>query len=299
MHIGIASAATTLFDPERGESGPVDPVADSRAGHPGGAERSRGGSMPKLRLDGILVLGDSHRVMISGPKGERFRFTWRGDLKGPLPFEGDAADTLKDYSLVSAGERSVWLSHPAGTTCQPLPEEGISACRDGKVQLSLVRRAPSPPQPAPMAQAPVGPGPAGGPVKTVRINPFTGKPLQMQPPVAAGARTPSQKRVLLGKSKAQLRAEALKREYRENNRRALQAKKDAGQQDLPPGFKASASLFGKSMAVESNTVTKPPEAKAPTAADRVKALKEKYRQRSLNQLQEGYTGSFGFGPRTK
>ena len=255
--------------------------------------------MPKLRLDGILILGDSHRVMISGPKGERFRFTWRGKLGRPLPFEGENADALDGYRLIAVEDRAAWLQYPPGTACQPSPEEGISACEDGKVQLSLVRRQAPPPQTAAMENGPPGAIRTGGPAKAVRINPFTGKPLQVPVPMPPGTVIPNRKRVLLGKSQAQLRAEALKREYRESNLRTLQRKKETAQEDLPPGFKASGSLFGKSMAVEAPVTKKPAESRPLSAADKVKALKDKYRKRSLEQLQQGYSGSFGFGPRTK
>lgn len=121
-------AEASLFDPERGRQ------------QAGEATTNSGGSLPQLRLDGILTLGDHHRVLIGGPEGETYRFNWRGVIDEPMAFNGKLADRLAGYKLTSADARSVWLQLPSETSCAPDPEKGIAACEKGRVKLALVRR---------------------------------------------------------------------------------------------------------------------------------------------------------------
>ena len=119
-----------LFDPERGAQASLDqPVANS------------GGSLNELRLDGIMTLGDQRRVLISGPDGNTYRFNWRGAIEQPLNFEGRSAERLAGFKLTAADTRSVWLQLPTGISCKPDPEQGITACEEGRVQLAMVRRS--------------------------------------------------------------------------------------------------------------------------------------------------------------
>jgi len=284
------SAATALFDPKRGAQ---EEVVAEGAGQLTAAPVTRpGASMERLRLDGVLTIGDDHRILLVDAKGGRYRFQWRGKLGNPMRFEGEGADELAGYQLVSAGDRSVWLRLPSGTACTPDPGKGIMACKEGKVQLALVRRAAPPPE---MARKINRPGAEKGAVtdQRQRVNPFTGQPLNQAASSDAAAR--NKRRIQPKKSQAQFQSEALKKEYRENARRAFEELARKRKEGLPPGFKASTPLFGQSAAVEAGNaekIVKP----GPTAAElKVRALKEQYRQRSLDAQKQGGGSVSAFG----
>lgn len=122
-------AEASLFDPERGQQQAAEAATNS------------GSSLRKLRLDGILALGDQHRVLISGPEGETYRFNWQGAIDAPMAFKGESADQLVGYELTSADSRSVWLQLPSDTDCELDPDNGITACENGRMKLALVRRS--------------------------------------------------------------------------------------------------------------------------------------------------------------
>jgi len=132
-------AATSLFDPERGALEQADQnqsLANS------------GSSLHGLRLDGVLTLGDHRRVVISGSKGETYRFNWQGVIEKPMAFKGESADRMADYKLSSVdARRSVWLQLPVGIGCEPDPERGIAACEEGLAKLAMVRRSAPPASP--------------------------------------------------------------------------------------------------------------------------------------------------------
>lgn len=122
-------AATSLFDPERGAL-----AQDSN-------QPANSGSLRELRLDGILMLGDLRRVVISGPEGETYRFVWRGVIEKPIASVGDPGNPPDSYRLASAEARSVWLQLPSGVGCQPDPGIGIVACEEGRAKLAMVPRS--------------------------------------------------------------------------------------------------------------------------------------------------------------
>jgi len=125
-------AATSLFDSDRGAL-----AQDSN-------QTTNSGSLHELRLDGILMLGDLHRVVIRGPEGETYRFVWRGVIEKPITRVGESADRAAGYRLTSADARSVWLQLPSGIGCQPDPELGIVACEEGRAKLAMVPRSAPP-----------------------------------------------------------------------------------------------------------------------------------------------------------
>ena len=129
----LSASTTSLFDPERGaqEQGEEEqPVAKSSS------------SLQELRLDGILTLGDHSSVLISGPEGKTYRFSWQGELEKPMSFKyrGEPAAQLAGFQLASTDVRAVWLQLPSGTGCVPDPEQGIAACEEGRVKLAMIRR---------------------------------------------------------------------------------------------------------------------------------------------------------------
>ncbi len=140
-------AATSLFDPKRGELDQAGLAADDQAGAIGRPSVNSSSAMLELRLDGILILGDDHRVLISGPEGEIYRFSWQGTIRLPMAFKGESADRLTGYRLYSLDARSVWLQLPAETGCEPNPEKGVVACEEGRAKLALssLSDTPTPP----------------------------------------------------------------------------------------------------------------------------------------------------------
>jgi hypothetical protein len=131
-------AATSLFDPERGALEHAD-LNQSLA--------NSGSSLHGLRLDGVLTLGDHRRVVISGSKGETYRFNWQGVIEKPMAFKGESADRMAGFKLSSMDTRSVWLQLPSGIGCEPDPERGIAACEEGLAKLAMVRRSAPPASP--------------------------------------------------------------------------------------------------------------------------------------------------------